>query len=86
MPDNGLTNESDRRKVWVIDVAGTDEPVLLDRDEVASRLREAWFWDAPEESRDEVFGWLDDLQGALNRNKFTGDLETALGIRIEPAE
>ena len=45
-----------------------------------------WFWDTPEEVRDKVFGWLDDLQEALNRNEATGALEANLGIRIETAE
>lgn len=70
-------------KVTVVDVAGTDEPVVVDRDDVASSLRTAWFWDAPEDSREQVFAWLDDLQRALNRNEPTADLEAALGIRIE---
>lgn len=77
---------TDNKRVTIIDVAGTAEPVEVDRSDVASDLRSTWFWDAPEESREQVFGWLDDLQRALNRNEYTGDLETALGIKIEPVE
>lgn len=73
-------------QVRVIDVAGDAEPVLLDRDQVASDLRSTWFWDVPDDSREQVFGWIDDLQRALDRNENTDDLETALGIRIEPAD
>jgi hypothetical protein len=77
------------RSVKVTDVAGTDEPVIVDRGDVASTLRASWFWDAPElwdapeNTRDQVFGWLDQLQQALDRNEHTADLEAALGIRIE---
>jgi hypothetical protein len=75
-------------KVWVKDLDGdrTEEALLMERGEVASELRSLWFWDTPEEDRDLVFGWLDALQEALNRNEPTDALESCLLIKIEPAE
>lgn len=64
--------------VTVMDTTGAFGVMTVDRDEVASSLR-AWYPSAPAK----VLGWLDDLQRALNRGEYTGDLEAALAIEID---
>jgi hypothetical protein len=73
-------------KIRVTDVAGTGGEFTTERSNVASALRAEWFWDAPEESRDQVFAWLDELQRQLNQRGHTKDLESALGIEIDSVD
>jgi hypothetical protein len=73
-----MNDTKSRDAIQVISTVGEYRSLLIDRSDVVSVLLPELFPDAP----GEVVGWLHDLQQALNRDEYTGDLEAALGIRI----
>lgn len=64
-------------RITITEKIGGDRIVTVDKDQAEHAIT-PWFPDAPEDVRKALF----DLQTALDRNEYTGDLEVFLGIEI----
>ena len=63
--------------ITITDRVGTSGTVTVDKDDAGEAIR-PWYPEAPAE----VTEAIENLQIALTRGEYTGDLETYLGIEI----
>lgn len=66
-------------RITITDRTGTNSSIMVDKDDTTKALMQ-WLPHAAHSA--EVEGAILDLQTALDRNQYTGDLEKFLGIAI----